>query len=52
MYGKTSVVGLSASSGGLAFTGFSLAWYVIAASIFIVGGLLMIRFGRRRAAKR
>ena len=51
MYAKTSVLGLSVGASGLAFTGFGVSWFVVAASILIVGGLLFVRFGRRRAAR-
>jgi hypothetical protein len=48
MYGKTSVMGGTA----LAFTGFSSAWFIVAAAVLIVGGMLLLRLGRRRAATR
>jgi hypothetical protein len=47
MYGKTGVV---AVTGGLAATGFGLAWYVVLASALLVSGLLLARWGRRRGA--
>lgn len=52
MYGKTSIVGVTAGAGGLASTGFGVVWYVLAASILIVGGSLLMRWGHRRAAPR
>ena len=51
MYGKTAVLGTTIGAGGLASTGFGITWYVVAASILIVGGLLLARFGHRRAAQ-
>lgn len=50
MYGKTSIVGVTLGTGGLAATGFGIVWYAVAASILIVGGLLLTRWGRRRGA--
>jgi hypothetical protein len=50
MYGKTSIVGVGLGTGGVATTGFGIAWYAVAASILIVGGLLLARWGRRRGA--
>lgn len=50
MYGKTSIVGITMGTGGLASTGFGIAWYVVAASVLLVGGLLLTRWGRRRGA--
>lgn len=50
MYGKTSVLGLTAGTGGLASTGFGITWYAVTASILLVGGLLLMRWGRRRGA--
>jgi hypothetical protein len=52
MYGKTAVVGVAAGTGGLASTGFGIAWYVVAASVLLVGGLLLMRWGHRRGATR
>lgn len=52
MYGKTSVLGFSLGAGGLASTGVGIEWLAIAASILALGGLLLLRFGRRRAASR
>ncbi len=52
MYGKTAIVGVTAGAGGLANTGFGIVWYVVAASMLLVGGLLMLRWGHRRAAPR
>jgi len=52
MYAKTSVLGLSVGAGGLAFTGFGVSWYVVIASILLAAGLLFLRLGRRRAARR
>ena len=50
MYGKTSIAGVTLGTGGVAATGFGVAWYVVAASILIVGGLLLARWGHRRGA--
>ena len=52
MYGKTSIVGLTGGAGILAVTGFGLAFYLVVASILILSGLVLARFGRRRAAHR
>jgi hypothetical protein len=52
MYGKTSIVGVTIGTGGLAATGFGVVWYAVAASILIVGGLLLMRWGHRRGAAR
>ena len=52
MYGKTSVVGITAGGGILAVTGFGVAFYFVVASILIMSGLILVRFGRRRAAHR
>ena len=38
--------------GGLAFTGFEVGWYILAISILIIAGSLMIRLAHRRAAHR
>ena len=52
MYGKTGIVGVTAGTGGLAATGFGLTWYVIAASMLLISGLLLARWGHRRGASR
>jgi hypothetical protein len=52
MYGKTAIVGVTIGTGGLASTGFGIAWYAVAASMLLVGGLLLVRWGRRRGASR
>lgn len=52
MYTSTGVVGVTAGAGTLAFTGFGITWFVLAAVILIFGGLLALRSGRRRAARR
>ena len=52
MYGKTSVLGITSSAGVLAVTGFGLAFYLVVAFTLILGGLVLLRFGRRRAAHR
>jgi hypothetical protein len=52
MYGKTGIVGVTVGSGGLASTGFGTAWFIIAATLLVVGGLLLSRWGRRRGASR
>jgi hypothetical protein len=49
MYGKTSVVGVTLGSGSLAFTGFAVAWYVVSATLLLVGGALLLRWTHRRA---
>lgn len=50
MYGKTGIAGVSAGTGGIASTGFGASWYVAVAVMLVVGGLLLIRWGRRRGA--
>jgi hypothetical protein len=50
MYGTAGIVGVTAGTGGLAATGFGTVWYVVAAVMLIVGGLLLTRWGRRRGA--
>jgi hypothetical protein len=52
MYASTAVLAASAGVTGLAFTGFPVARYVIAASLLIFTGLLLLRLGHRRAAQR
>lgn len=52
MYGTAGTAGVTVGAGGLAYTGFGVAWYVIAASILLVSGMLLLRFGRRRAEAR
>ena len=52
MYGKTSIVGVTLGSGGLAATGFGVAWYAVSAALLIVGGVLLRRWTHRRAATR
>lgn len=52
MYGKTSVLGISLGTGGLAGTGFGIAWFVVTAAILLLGGMLLLRSGHRRAASR
>jgi len=52
MYGKTGIVGGVVGTGGLAATGFGVIWYTSAAAIVIIGGLLLMRLGRRRGAVR
>jgi len=47
----TAVLGATVAAGGLAFTGFNTAWYVIIATFLIMSGLLLLRLGRRRAAR-
>jgi len=49
MYGTVGTAGVAGGAGGLAYTGFGAAWYVVAAVILLVAGMLMVRFGRRRA---
>jgi LPXTG-motif cell wall-anchored protein len=50
MYGKASIVGVTAGSGALAHTGFGVSWYLVSAVLLLVGGLLLVRWTRRRAA--
>jgi hypothetical protein len=50
MYGR-SVGGLAVGSGALAVTGFGIAFYVLLATILMLTGSLLVRFGRRRAAR-
>jgi hypothetical protein len=47
----TALIGATVAAGGLAFTGFNVAWYVITASFLIASGLLLLRLGHRRAAQ-
>jgi hypothetical protein len=49
MYAKTSVTG-GTTGGVLAVTGFSVAAFVLVATLLILGGLLLVRSSRRRAA--
>jgi hypothetical protein len=50
MYSSPTVlIGASAGFTGMAVTGFPVAQYVVVASMLIVSGLLLIRFGHRRA---
>jgi hypothetical protein len=51
MYASPTAVGVGIGAGGLAFTGFGIAGYVVAVSLLIVAGLLFVRLGRRRAAR-
>ncbi|MCW2647706.1 MAG: hypothetical protein QOG07_2550 [Pseudonocardiales bacterium] len=56
MYGKTPAVGFglttsSLTTSSLATTGFAVAWYVELALVLLVGGLLLMRWGRRRATQ-
>jgi hypothetical protein len=52
MYGKTGIVGVTGGTGGLAATGFGVSWFVALASLLIIGGLFLARWGRRRGAAR
>lgn len=52
MYTKTSVLGLSIGAGSLPFTGFAVGMYVVAATVMVVGGFLLMRIARRRGAHR
>ena len=52
MYTSPTVIGVGVGAGGLAATGFGVAWYVVVASVLIVGGLLLLRLGHRRGAER
>jgi hypothetical protein len=51
MYAR-STGGLAIATGTLAVTGFSVTAYIAVAMIMVLTGLLLIRFGRRRAAHR
>ena len=51
MYGKTPAVGFGLTTTSLATTGFAVAWYVELALVLLVGGLLLMRWGRRRASQ-
>ena len=51
MYGRTPYVGFGLTTSSLATTGIALAWYIELAVVLLVGGLLLIRWGRRRAAQ-
>lgn len=50
MYGKTGIVG-TVATGGLASTGFATSWYITVAVLLVVGGLFLLRWGRRRGAQ-
>jgi LPXTG-motif cell wall-anchored protein len=49
MYGKTGIVGVT---GGLAATGFAVSWFIVAGSVLLFSGLLLLRWGRRQASSR
>jgi len=51
MYISTGVVGVT-GAGTLAFTGFGVTGYIIVAVFLILAGMLALRSGRRRAARR
>jgi hypothetical protein len=51
MYTSSAVAGTATGAGALAFTGFSIASFVIVGVILVVGGMLLVRVGRRRAAR-
>jgi hypothetical protein len=51
MYGKTPAVAFGLTSTGLATTGFAVAWFVELALVLLVGGLLLLRWGRRRGTQ-
>jgi len=51
MYGTAITTGTT-TGGGLALTGFGVSGFVVIAMMLLVGGMLMIRFGRRRAEAR
>jgi len=52
MYTSSAVTGVAAGTGALAFTGFDFAPFIIVAVALIASGLLLVRLGRRRAARR
>jgi hypothetical protein len=51
MYASPTV-GVGITAGTLAYTGFNFGWVMVAASLLIAGGLLLLRLGHRRAAQR
>jgi hypothetical protein len=52
MYTSSAVASTATGVGVLAVTGFSIASFIIVGVILIVGGMLLLRVGRRRAAHR
>jgi LPXTG-motif cell wall-anchored protein len=52
MYGKTSLVTVVIGTGRLASTGFGTTGYICLGAILLVGGALLMRWGRRRVAAR
>ena len=52
MYGRFGIGGVTVGAGGLAATGFGAGWYVLAASLLILTGVMLMRWGRRRGATR
>jgi len=52
MYTKTPVLGLGVGAGSLPFTGFGVGFYVVAGTVLVLGGLLLMRLAHRRAAHR
>lgn len=51
MYVSTGAAGVAAGTGALAFTGFGITWFVVAAVMLMVSGMLLLRAGRRRGAR-
>jgi hypothetical protein len=52
MYVSTAAASTATGVGALALTGFSIASFVIVGVILVVGGMMLVRVGRRRAARR
>jgi hypothetical protein len=52
MYGSTMLITTTTGVTTLAFTGIPVARYVFVASLLILTGLLLLRFGHRRASQR
>jgi LPXTG-motif cell wall-anchored protein len=52
MYGKTTVATVVIGTGRLASTGFGTTAYICLGVILLLGGALLLRWGRRRVAAR
>lgn len=52
MYVGSGAAGVAAGTGALAFTGFGVTWFIVAAVMLLVSGMLLVRAGRRRGARR
>lgn len=52
MYTSSAVGSVAAGAGTLAFTGFGVIWFVVAGVMLMLGGMLLLRAGRRRGARR